>query len=140
MKAYFSLFLFNLFAILVNLIYCSSIGTSITLEGNNPIVKIKRGNLTEQFLITFSSSSIITFPKGKDTITDTTNSSLQNKLKNLKVNKKNGTLTLNEKGIKFDLKIEESSSRIKEIGQLDGILGLYQREINNESFYEDEIS
>jgi hypothetical protein len=134
MKAYFSLFLFNLFAILVNLIYCSSIGTSITLEGNNPIVKIKRGNLTEQFLITFSSSSIITFPKGKDTITDTTNSSLQNKLKNLKVNKKNGTLTLNEKGIKFDLKIEESSSRIKEIGQLDGILGLYQREINNESF------
>ena len=136
MKAYFSLFLFNLFAILVNLSYSSSIDTSITFDGNNPFVKIKIGNNTEKLLITFSSSSIITFPKGKVTNNDTSNTytSLQHKLKNLKLNKKNGTLTLSGKGNKFELKIEESTSRIKEIGKLDGILGLSQREMNNETF------
>ena len=133
MKAYFSLFLFNLFAILVNLSY-SSFGTSITFDGNNPFVTFKIGNHTKKFLITFSSASIITFPKGTNSTDDTNNISFQHKLKNLKLKKKNGTLTLPEKGHKFELKIEESSSRIKEIGKLDGILGLSQREMNNETF------
>jgi hypothetical protein len=133
MKEYFSLFLFILFAILVNLSYSAHIDASISFEDKNPFIKMTIGNQTEKLLVSFSSSSIITFPKDKDSTEEPNSKSLENKLDKLTLNKKNKTLTLNEK-VKFDLKFQESPSRIKEIGKLDGILGLSQREMNNETF------
>jgi hypothetical protein len=133
MKEYFSLFLFILFAILVNLSYSAHIDASISFEDKNPFIKMTIGNQTEKLLVSFSSSSIITFPKDKDSTEEPNSKSLENKLDKLTLNKKNKTLTLNEK-VKFDLKFQESPSRIKEIGKLDGILGLGRKEKNKEGF------
>jgi hypothetical protein len=142
-QSYFFLLLFNLIFILVDLCCANIIEKDIIIEGKNPFVKMKIGNQQDKkLLISFSSPSIITFPKVKDSSFVARNKSIKYKFKSndLNLKMKKGNFTLNNKITNISINfssIDETSTLIKEMNGLDGILGLYQKELdifNKETF------
>ena len=138
-QSYFFFFLFNLFFILVDLSYANSIEKDITIEGNNPFVKMKIGNHDKKFLISFSSPLIITFPKEKgSSFVPISSKSIKyifkSKELNLKMGKDNFTLSDNIKDISFNISSLEGSipfeNEMKDMKDYDGILGLNKSEID----------
>ena len=136
-QSYFYLFLFDLLFILVGLSYANSIEKEIIIEGNNPFVKMKIGNQKDKkLLISFSSPSIITFPKVKDSsfVPKNGTGKIKFKSKELKFKIEKGNFTLNDKMNNISISfgsMEEHPELTSEINGFDGILGLSKKEMND---------